>query len=92
MGVQFIFVVETNRGCKSDWIYIKETINHFYNYDNNVKLSEVYMDGKGRYQYKEKEIKSLVSQYKATSKDNQSKVIYCFDLECMISRASFLNG
>ena len=53
MGVQFIFVVETNRGCKSDWIYIKETINHFYNYDNNVKLSEVYMDGKGRYQYKE---------------------------------------
>ena len=43
MGVQFIFVVETNKGCKSDWIYIKETINHFYNYDNNVKLSEVYM-------------------------------------------------
>ena len=81
MGVQFIFVVETNKGCKSDWIYIKETINHFYNYDNNVKLSEVYMDGKGRYKYKEKEIKSLVSQYKATSKDNQSKVIYCFDCD-----------
>ena len=81
MGVQFIFVVETNKGCKSDWIYIKETINHFYNYDNNVKLSEVYMDGKGRYKYKEKEIRSLVSQYKATSKDNQSKVIYCFDCD-----------
>ena len=32
MGVQFIFVVETNKGCKSDWIYIKETINYFYNY------------------------------------------------------------
>ena len=81
MGVQFIFVVETNKGCKSDRIYIKETINHFYNYDNNVKLSEVYMDGKGRYKYKEKEIRSLVSQYKATSKDNQSKVIYCFDCD-----------
>ena len=33
MGVQLIFVVETNKKCNSDWIYIKETIEHFYLYD-----------------------------------------------------------
>ena len=25
MGVQYIFVVETNSKCKSDWIYIRDT-------------------------------------------------------------------
>ena len=24
MGVQYIFVVETNSKCKSDWIYIRD--------------------------------------------------------------------
>lgn len=26
MGFPFIFVVETNKKCNSDWIYIKDTI------------------------------------------------------------------
>ena len=26
MGIQFIFCVETNKQCKSDQIYIKDTI------------------------------------------------------------------
>ena len=30
MGLQLIFVVETNKKCKSDWIYIKETIDRFF--------------------------------------------------------------
>lgn len=30
MGVQYIFVVETNSKCKSDWIYIRDTIERFY--------------------------------------------------------------
>ena len=29
MGVQLIFVVETNKKCKSDWIYIKDTIDYY---------------------------------------------------------------
>ena len=29
MGLQLILVMETNRQCKSDWIYIKETIDLF---------------------------------------------------------------
>lgn len=53
MGVQLIFVVETNKKCNSDWIYIKDTIEHFYSYDRTqLKLSAVYMDGKGNYRSK----------------------------------------
>lgn len=82
MGLQLIFVVEATSECKSDWIYIKDTVERFYQYDrNHVKLSPVYMGGKGKYKKKEKEISSLISQYPVTSKTNQSKVIYCFDCD-----------
>lgn len=50
MGLQLIFVVETNKKCNSDWIYIKDTVEHVYEYDRTqVKFSPVYMDGKGKY-------------------------------------------
>ena len=50
MSLQLIFVVEANSRCKSDWIYIKETIEQFYQYSQTeVKLSPVYMDGKEIY-------------------------------------------
>lgn len=82
MGLQLIFVVETNRKCKSDWIYIKDTIDWFYQYDQaQVKLSTVYMNGKGNYKNKEKEISSLISQYGVANKENQSKIIFCFDCD-----------
>ena len=84
MGLQLIFAVETNKKCNSDWIYIKDTIEHFYDYERTqVKFSVVYLDGKGNYgsRKKEKEINSLVSQYGSTCKANKSSVIYCFDCE-----------
>lgn len=65
MGLQLIFVVETNSKCKSDWIYIKDTIERFYQYNQTqVKFSPVYMDGKGKYDKKEKNISKLISQYR----------------------------
>ena len=82
MGLQLIFVVETNKKCKSDWIYIKDTIDRFYQYDQaQVKLTPVYMNGKGKYKNKEKEISNMISQYSAGNKMNQSKVIFCFDCD-----------
>lgn len=48
MGMQLIFVLETNKKCKSDWIYIKDTIEYFYNIDaNNIKFTQVYMMVRG---------------------------------------------
>ena len=82
MGLQLIFVVETDKKCKSDWIDIKDTIDRFYQYDQaQVKFSPVYMGGKGKYKNKEKEISSLISQYAAGNKSRQSKVILCFDCD-----------
>lgn len=82
MGFQLIFVVETNKKCKSDWIYIKNTIDRFYKYDKaHIRLYPVYMDGKTNYLYKEKEVKNLIKQYKATASNNETKVIYCFDCD-----------
>ena len=45
----------------------------------HLKLSTVYMDGKNKYLAKEKEVKSLISQYSSASANNFTKVIYCFD-------------
>ena len=82
MGLQLVFVVETNKKCISDWIYIKDTIDCIYRYDQaQTKFSPVYMDGKGKYKSKEKEISNLVSQYASTSKTNETKIIYCFDCD-----------
>ena len=82
MGLQLIFVVETNKKCKSDWIYIKETIDRFYYYGGaQIKLSTVYMNGKNKYLTKEKEINSLISQYNGAATNNITKVIYCFDCD-----------
>ena len=82
MGLQLIFVVETNKKCKSDWIYIKETIDKFFTYNPaQLKFSTVYLNGKGNYRAKEKEIALLESQYRSTSKDNKSKVILCLDCD-----------
>ena len=96
MGLQLIFVVETNKKCNSDWIYIKDTIENFYAYERTqVKFSVVYMEGKWKYNKKEKEINNLISQYRAASKSNESKIIYCFDCDDYdINRedADFLNA
>ena len=82
MGVQLIIVVETNKKNRSDWMYIKDTIEHFYNYDNSeVKFSPVYMDGKTKYKDKEGEIQTLISKYAKSAKGNKSEVIYCFDCD-----------
>ena len=79
MGVQLIIVVETNKKNKSDWMYIKYTIDHFYDYDTaEIKLSTVYMDSKTKYKDKETEIQKLISRY---GPNNKSEVIYCFDCD-----------
>lgn len=82
MGLQLIFVVETNKSCKSDWIYIKDTIDRFFKYDNaHTKFTPLYLGGRGNYSKKQREIKSYISQYASTSKQNRSKVIFCFDCD-----------
>lgn len=84
MGLQLLFVVETNKKCKSDWMYIKDTVDKFYLYDKaHVKLSTVYLDGKTKYKDngKKKEVENLLKQYNNSTTQNKSVVIYCFDCD-----------
>ena len=84
MGLQLIFLVEARKQSKSDWVYIKETIEHFYEFDkSNVKLACKYMNGKGSYKNAkiEKEIKKDIREYKKESKTNISGVICCLDCD-----------
>lgn len=82
MGAQFIFVVEADEKCRSDWNYIKATIERFYTYDPaHVKLKPVYMAGKNNYRNKKKEVNTLMRKYKGNTEKNQSIVIYCFDCD-----------
>lgn len=66
MGTQLIICVETNKRNRSDYMYIKSTIDHFYHLDQaNKNLSSIYMDGKGNYTSKKvkKEIETDIKQY-----------------------------
>ena len=59
MAIQLILCVETNKKADTDSKYIFETIKYYYNIDNSVKLSKIYMGTKTKYNSKEvlKEIK-----------------------------------
>ena len=93
MGLQLVFVVEANKKSKTDWIYIKETIDRFYKYDVvHLKLSTVYMGGKDKDSDKDKEVKSLISQYSRASSNNVTKVIYCFDCDNYDSKSEDKNS
>ena len=82
MRMQLIFVVETNKDVQSDWIYIKETLENLYRIERSViKLSPVYMNGRGNYSKKLNEIKSLEKKFKAMSDESRSHVIYCLAMK-----------
>ncbi len=83
MGLQLIFCLETNNSNQSDWIYVKQTLNHYYESNVDCKYSHIFMDSKTKYNSKsvERNIRSLVNQYKAASRDNLSQVIYIVDTD-----------
>ena len=65
MAIQLILCVETNKKADTDSKYIFETIRYYYNVDNSVKLSKIYMGTKTKYNSKEvlKEIKQKKSMF-----------------------------
>lgn len=79
MYKQLLFCLETNSHAATDWIYIMETISKFYNLSNKIKLSQVYMNSKTRYNSKRvlEEIDKKTKKYTL----GETYVIYCIDVD-----------
>lgn len=82
VGIQLIFVVETNEKSNSDYIYIKSILDAQYNGRllNDVKFTPVYMRGKGNYNQHRviNKIKTYSKQYMSAG---DTRVIYCVDTD-----------
>lgn len=80
MGLQIILWMETNNNSRTDWVYIKETINKYYISSNEIKITPRFLEGKGNYKAARtiKQIKTLTKEY---SKTGETIVIYCIDTD-----------
>ncbi len=82
MAHQLMFALESDEKSRSDYMYIKSVLNKWYNLNsrNDVKVSPVFMRGKGNYNKSGviKRIKELIKNYRMTG---DSQVIYCFDTD-----------
>lgn len=79
MAIQMIFCVETNRKADTDNVYISETIHYWYELNNQIKISKIYMKTKSKYNSKDvlKEIDKKSRDYTF----GETKVIYCIDTD-----------
>ena len=82
MGIQLVFVVETDERSRTDYIYINSVLEELYHVRmaNNVKLSTVFMGGKRNYN-KRKVISRIEALCKGYRNNGETKVIYCFDTD-----------
>ena len=74
---QLIFVVETNRECQSDKIYINFILKTLYIIDPLIKISWVLMDGNSKYRKDEvtRDIEDCISMNRSGS----NEVIFVLD-------------
>lgn len=79
MAIQLILCVETNKKADTDSKYIFETIRYYYNVDNSVKLSKIYMGTKTK--YNSKEVLKEIKQKKSMFSHGSSMVIYYIDTD-----------
>lgn len=84
MRRQLVFCVESGSNDDSDWIYISEILRRFYNRDDvKIKLSPIYLNGKGNYRTKntQNKINKLIKMFSATSSNSCTEIIYVIDTD-----------
>lgn len=79
MPIQMIFCVETNKRADTDGIYITDTINRWYELNNRVKISKIYMNSKSKYQ--SKDVLREIDKKSKMFTIGETKVIYCVDTD-----------
>ena len=71
MSLQLIFVVETNKTCKSDWIYIKDTIDYLIEQQLN-SLQSIWMERENT-KIKKKKFQKILLHIRREEKDDRRK-------------------
>lgn len=80
MAIQMILCLETNKRAKTDYIYIKETIDYLYQKSNKVKITPLYMNTKTKYKSGDI-LKEIARKKKEFAAIGQTNVIYCIDTD-----------
>ena len=75
-----VLCVETGKEADTDPKYIDKTIRSFYVVNNDIKISYVYMNGKGNYNKKSVEAQ-IKRQYSGDF--DETRVVYCIDIDDM---------
>ena len=79
MDKLLLFCVETNKRANTDYIYISETLNNYYSYDNHkVSIKPVYLETKTK--YNSKEVQKTIREWKKAF-SGTTIVIYCIDTD-----------
>ena len=75
--MQLIFIVEANKDCRSDFLYISETLRKYYNTLGH-KITPIYLDGKGNYNKNKikQEININIHKYSGIT-----NVFMCYDID-----------
>lgn len=73
---QLVFVVESTRKANTDGRYIKATLEKYYKYESSLKISFIFMEGKGN--YNKRGICKSIREYK-NKFQGQTVFIYVFD-------------
>jgi hypothetical protein len=77
MSLQLIVVVEANAKSQSDFVYVSALLKCRYALAHSVRITPVYLGGKGNYSRKEAEINKWKRKYKF----GPSRVVFVLDTD-----------
>lgn len=92
--MQYLFVVEAKSNRHdSDYLYIRALYKEIYMVDNGIRIRPIYMNGKGNYKNIKSKIDNAIEKYADSgSKDKNSVVIYCIDVDDRSGRNAVENN
>lgn len=76
MSKRLLFCVETTKQANTDYAYVKETIDHYYQPDRKTVLRSIPMNSRTRYHSK-----AVQEEIRKQSGPDDTHVIYCIDTD-----------
>lgn len=88
MYKQLIFCVEADEKSRTDWVYINDTIKKYYQEDNEIKYTPIFMGAKMNYDSRRVigKVNKSIKEYTHGS----SFVFYCIDVDSFESNPTHI--